>query len=110
MMKKILLSLLLFSTIVSAQQKPPKDMYELEIPMTFVCLPSFMRMVNHLNDNFGEVPVAMSQMSSEITLILFVNEDKTTSSLVVLRKAQKEEEVCIVWAGESEGASFLLAL
>jgi hypothetical protein len=67
-------------------------------------------MVNHLNDNFGEVPVAMSQMSSEITLILFVNEDKTTSSLVVLRKAQKEEEVCIVWAGESEGASFLLAL
>jgi hypothetical protein len=109
-MKKILLSLLLFSSIVSAQQTPPKDVYELEIPMTFVCLPSFMGMVNYLSDQYNELPMVMSQMSSEITLVLFSNQEKTTSSWVVLRKAEKEEEACIVWAGESEGASFLLAL
>ena len=65
-------------------------------------------MVVVLGDQWGEAPVLMSQMNERTTVVLFVNEDKTTSTLVITRITKNSEETCIMWSGSSDGMSFSL--
>jgi len=39
------------------------------------------------------------------TLVLFVNPEQTTSTLVVSKLFGGEEETCVIWGGQSNGTS-----
>jgi hypothetical protein len=104
-MKKLLLCFLLISNSSLAQQEPPEDMYHFDAPFTLACTPSFMSMVDHLANDYGEIPMVMSHMSLDTTIVLFVNKEQTTSTLVVTRISKDREEACILWGGQSNGTS-----
>ena len=89
-----------------SQPAIPDDMYTFDAPFTLACTPSFSIMMNHLANDYGEIPMVMSHMSVDTTIVLFVNEDKTTSTLVVTRRTKDREEACILWGGRSNGTSF----
>jgi hypothetical protein len=105
-MKKLFLCLFLISSNAVSQVDPPEDMYHFDAPFTLACTPSFMSMVDHLANDFGEIPMVMSHMSQDTTIVLFVNKESTTSTVVVTRRIKTEEEACIIWAGQSNGTSF----
>jgi len=105
-MKKLLLCFLLISNSSLAKQEPPEDMYHFDAPFTLACTPSFMSMADHLANDYGEIPMVMSHMSQDTTIVLFVNKESTTSTVVVTRRVKTEEEACIIWAGQSNGTSF----
>jgi hypothetical protein len=81
-------------------------MYHFDAPFTLACTPTFMSMVDHLANDYGEIPMVMSHMSQDTTIVLFVNKENTTSTVVVTRRIKTEEESCILWAGQSNGTSF----
>ena len=76
-----LVSFLITPVLVNAQDQMPEGMYEKQIKMNLGCTEGFMAMV------------------------LFVNEKKTTSTLVITKNLKDKEEACIVWAGQSNGTS-----
>jgi hypothetical protein len=108
-MKALTLALFLISTPVLADKHDrPEGMYSQTVPILLNCFDSFARMVVVLGEQWGEAPVLMSQMNEKTTIVLFVNEDKTTSTIVVTRITKNAEETCIMWSGASDGMSFSL--
>lgn len=94
-----------FFSSAFSQIEMPDDMYTFDAPFTLACTPSFLSMMTHLAEDYGEIPMVMSHMSMDTTIVLFVNEDQTTSTVVVTRRAKDREESCILWAGQSNGTS-----
>jgi len=94
--------------LVKAQQPPPDDMYEFAAPMTFMCVDSFVRMMEILEKDYQEIPMLMSHLTPNMSLILFVNSKSTTSTLVVTKRTKEKEQACIVFGGSSNGTSFSL--
>lgn len=95
----------LLAAFLLTQQPMPDDMYTFDAPFTLACTPSFISMMKHLEEDYGETPVVMSHMSVDTTIVLFVNEKKTTSTFVVTRRMEDREEACILWGGQSNGTS-----
>jgi len=98
-LKELILSMIL------TQAPMPNDMYPIEVPFQLACTPSFTSMVEHLEKDYGEIPMVMSHMSVDTTIVLFVNKEQTTSTLVVTRIMKDREEACILWGGQSNGTS-----
>tara|TARA_B100001142_G_scaffold313321_1_gene349686 strand:+ start:580 stop:957 length:378 start_codon:yes stop_codon:yes gene_type:complete len=97
-----------FFSSAHSQQPMPKDMYEFAAPMTFMCVDSFVRMMEILEKNHQEIPIVMSHLTPSMSMILFVNHDSTTSTVVVTRRTKEKEQACIVFGGASNGTSFSL--
>ena len=91
--------------VILAQAPMPDDMYALDVPFQLACTPSFASMMDHLEKDYGEIPMVMSHMSVDTTIVLFVNKEQTTSTLVVTRMMKDREEACILWGGQSDGTS-----
>jgi len=97
----VLVAILMTPVLVKAQDQMPEGMYEKQIKMNLGCTEGFMAMVDILHDNYQEVPVVMSHLDMTTTFVLFVNENKTTSTLVITKNLKDKEEACIIWAGQS---------
>ena len=53
---------------------------------------------------FQEAPVMMGYLKEgddANTLVYFVNEARTTSTVVITKKNKVKEEACIIWSGKS---------
>jgi hypothetical protein len=94
--------------LVKAQETMPDDMYEFAVPMNFMCVDSFVRMMEILERDHQEIPMLMSHLTPNMSVILFVNSTSTTSTLVVTRRTKEKEQTCIVFGGSSNGTSFSL--
>ena len=111
MIRYILLTLVLFlitPVLVKAQEPMPDDMYEFAVPMNFMCVDSFVRMMEILEKDYQEIPMLMSHLTPNMSVILFVNSTSTTSTLVVTKRTKEKEQACIVFGGSSNGTSFSL--
>jgi hypothetical protein len=95
----------LIAAMLLTQASMPDDMYPIEVPFQLACTPSFISMMEHLEQDYGEIPMVMSHMSVDTTIVLFVNKEQTTSTLVVTRNMKDREEACILWGGQSNGTS-----
>ena len=95
----------LLAAFLLTQLPMPDDMYTFDVPFQLACTPSFASMVEHLEKDYGEIPMVMSHMSVDTTIVLFVNKEQTTSTLVVTRSNKDREEACILWGGQSNGTS-----
>jgi hypothetical protein len=95
----------LLAAFLLTQLPMPDDMYTFDVPFQLACTPSFTSMVEHLEKDYGEIPMVMSHMSVDTTIVLFVNKEQTTSTLVVTRSMKDREEACILWGGQSNGTS-----
>jgi len=94
--------------LVKAQEPMPDDMYEFAVPMNFMCVDSFVRMMEILEKDYQEIPMLMSHLTPNMSVILFVNSTSTTSTLVVTKRTKEKEQACIVFGGSSNGTSFSL--
>jgi len=94
--------------LVKAQETMPDDMYEFAVPMNFMCVDSFFRMMEILEKDYQEIPMLMSHLTPNMSVILFVNSTSTTSTLVVTKRTKEKEQACIVFGGSSNGTSFSL--
>mgnify|MGYP005992117397 FL=1 len=94
--------------LVKAQEKKPDDMYEFAAPMNFMCVDSFTRMMDILEKDYQEVPMLVSHLTPNMSMIVFVNSKATTSTLVVTKRTKDKEQACIVFGGTSNGTSFSL--
>lgn len=94
--------------LVKAQEIMPDDMYEFAAPMNFMCVDSFVRMMEILEKDYQEIPMLMSHLTPNMSVILFVNSTSTTSTLVVTKRTKEKEQACIVFGGSSNGTSFSL--
>ena len=94
--------------LVKAQETMPDDMYEFAVPMNFMCVDSFVRMMEILERDYQEIPMLMSHLTPNMSVILFVNSTSTTSTLVVTKRTKEKEQACIVFGGSSNGTSFSL--
>ena len=103
----VLVAILMTPVLVKAQDQMPEGMYEKQIKMNLGCTEGFMAMVDILHDNYQEVPVVMSHLDMTTTFVLFVNESKTTSTLVITKNLKDKEEACIIWAGQSSNGTSL---
>jgi len=104
----VLVAILMMPVLVKAQETMPDDMYEFAVPMTFMCVDSFVRMMEILEKDYQEIPMLMSHLTPNMSLILFVNSKSTTSTLVVTKRTKEKEQACIVFGGSSNGTSFSL--
>jgi hypothetical protein len=104
----ILVVILMTPVFVKAQEPMPDDMYEFAVPMDFMCVDSFTRMMDILAKDYKEIPMLISHISPNMSLILFVNHNSTTSTLVATRQTKEKEQACIVFGGSSNGTSFSL--
>ena len=95
----------LLAAFLLTQLPMPDDMYTFDVPFQLACTPSFTSMMEHLEKDYGEIPMVMSHMSVDTTIVLFVNKEQTTSTLVVTRSNKDREEACILWGGQSNGTS-----
>ena len=94
--------------LVKAQETMPDDMYEFAVPMDFMCVDSFTRMMDILEKDYQEIPMVISHLSPNMSLVLFVNQNSTTSTLVATKRTKEKEQACIVFGGVSNGTSFSL--
>ena len=94
--------------LVKAQETMPDDMYEFAVPMDFMCVDSFTRMIEILVKDYQEIPMVISHLTPNMSLILFVNSTSTTSTVVVTKRTKEKEQACIVFGGASNGTSFSL--
>jgi hypothetical protein len=69
--------------LVKAQEKMPDDMYEFAAPMTFMCVDSFTRMMEILEKDYQEIPMLVSHLTPNMSMIVFANSTSTTSTVVV---------------------------
>ena len=104
----ILVAILMMPVLVKAQETMPDDMYEFAVPMDFMCVDSFTRMMDILEKDYQEIPMMISHLSPNMSLILFVNQNSTTSTLVATKRTKEKEQACIVFGGASNGTSFSL--
>lgn len=103
----VLVTILMAPVLVKAQDQMPEGMYEKQIKMNLGCTEGFMAMTDILHNNYQEVPVVMSHLDMNTTFVLFVNEKRTTSTLVITKNLKHKEEACIVWAGQSSNGTSL---
>ena len=104
----VLVAILMAPVLVKAQETMPDDMYEFAVPMDFMCVDSFTRMMDILEKDYQEIPMMISHLSPNMSLILFVNKNSTTSTLVATKRTKEKEQACIVFGGASNGTSFSL--
>ena len=104
----ILVAIVMMPVFVKAQEPMPDDMYEFAVPMNFMCVDSFVRMMEILERDHQEIPMLMSHLTPNMSVILFVNSTSTTSTLVVTKRTKEKEQTCIVFGGSSNGTSFSL--
>ena len=104
----ILVAILMMPVLVKAQETMPDDMYEFAVPMDFMCVDSFARMIEILEKDYQEIPMVISHLTPNMSLILFVNSTSTTSTLVATKRTKEKEQACIVFGGSSNGTSFSL--
>ena len=105
----VLVAILMAPVLVKAQETMPDDMYEFAVPMDFMCVDSFTRMMDILEKDYQEIPMVISHITPNMSLILFVNQNSTTSTLVVTKRTKEKEQACIVFGGASpNGTSFSL--
>jgi hypothetical protein len=104
----ILVAILMMPVLVKAQETMPDDMYEFAVPMNFMCVDSFVRMIEILEKDYQEIPMIISHLTPNMSLILFVNSTSTTSTVVVTKRTKEKEQACIVFGGASDGTSFSL--
>ena len=104
----VLVAILMTPVFVKAQETMPDDMYEFAAPMTFMCVDSFTRMIEILEKDYQEIPMVISHLTPNMSLILFVNSTSTTSTLVATKRTKDKEQACIVFGGASDGTSFSL--
>jgi hypothetical protein len=104
----VLVAILMTPVFVKAQETMPEDMYEFAVPMDFMCVDSFARMMDILAKDYQEIPMVISHLSPNMSLILFVNSTSTTSTLVATKRTKEKEQACIVFGGSSNGTSFSL--
>ena len=104
----VLVAILMIPVLVKAQETMPDDMYEFAVPMDFMCVDSFTRMMDILEKDYQEIPMMISHLSPNMSLILFVNQNSTTSTLVATKRTKEKEQACIVFGGASNGTSFSL--
>ena len=104
----VLVAILMMPILVKAQEPMPDDMYEFAVPMNFMCVDSFVRMMEILERDHQEIPMLMSHLTHNMSVILFVNSTSTTSTLVVTKRTKEKEQACIVFGGASNGTSFSL--
>jgi len=100
--------ILMTPVFVKAQETMPDDMYEFAVPMDFMCVDSFTRMMDILEKDYQEIPMVISHITPNMSLILFVNQNSTTSTLVATKRTKEKEQACIVFGGASNGTSFSL--
>ena len=104
----VLVAILMIPVLVKAQETMPDDMYEFAVPMDFMCVDSFTRMIDILEKDYQEIPMVISHLSPNMSLVLFVNQNSTTSTLVATKRTKEKEQACIVFGGVSNGTSFSL--
>jgi len=90
-------------------EEPPTDVIPRFVQMQIFCVPSFERMATLLSDKFGEAPIAMGQLNETDSFLIFVNEERSSSTIVIAKQRKEEVEVCMVWSGRTEpGLTFAL--
>ena len=104
----ILVAILMTPVFVKAQETMPDDMYEFAAPMTFMCVDSFTRMMEILEKDYQEIPMLVSHLTPNMSMIVFANSTSTTSTVVVTKRTKDKEQACIVFGGASDGTSFSL--
>ena len=104
----VLVAILMAPVLVKAQETMPKDMYEFAVPMNFMCVDSFVRMIEILEKDYQEIPMLISHLTPNMSLIIFANSTSTTSTVVVTKRTKEKEQACIVFGGSSNGTSFSL--
>jgi len=97
------------SNSVADHLPPPKDMTVKNLYFEIHCVPSFERMIEVLEEHYGETPVVIGHQSEAIMFALFVNKNLSTSSIVISRKTPGNNETCVFSKGKSApGESFIL--
>jgi hypothetical protein len=104
----VLVAILMAPVLVKAQETMPEDMYEFAVPMNFMCVDSFVRMIEILEKDYQEIPMLISHLTPNMSLIIFANSTSTTSTVVVTKRTKEKEQACIVFGGSSNGTSFSL--
>ena len=104
----VLVAILMAPVLVKAQETMPEDMYEFAVPMNFMCVDSFVRMIEILEKDYQEIPMLISHLTPNMSLIIFANSTSTTSTVVVNKRTKEKEQACIVFGGSSNGTSFSL--
>ena len=104
----VLVAILMMPVFVKAQETMPDDMYEFAAPMTFMCVDSFTRMMEILEKDYQEIPMLVSHLTPNMSMIVFANSTSTTSTVVVTKRTKDKEQACIVFGGASNGTSFSL--
>ena len=109
-MKALALALALIAAPVAAEDRtPPDDVTARLVRMQIYCVPSFERMATLLSDKFGEAPIAMGQLTDTDSFLIFVNEERSSSTIVIAKQRKETVEVCMVWSGKAEpGSTFAL--
>ncbi len=104
----VLVAILMMPVFVKAQENMPDDMYEFAAPMNFMCVDCFVRMMEILEKDYQEIPMLMSHLTPNMSVIIFANSESTTSTVVVTKRTKEKEQACIVFGGSSNGTSFSL--
>ena len=109
-MKALALALALIAAPVAAEDRsPPDDVTARLVRMQIYCVPSFERMATLLAERFSEAPIAMGQLTDTDSFLIFVNQERSTSTIVISKQRKEEVEVCMVWSGRTEpGMTFVL--
>ena len=95
--------------LLLAQLAMPADMYEVQANFNLQCMDSFQKVMTWLKKDYNEDPVVMSHMAANETIVLFVNPEHTTSTLVASKLYNGVEEACVIWGGVSNGTSLSIS-
>jgi hypothetical protein len=98
-----------FMPAYAEDRSPPDDVTARLVRMQIFCVGSMVRMATLLGDKFGEAPVAMGQLTDTDSFLIFVNKERSSSTIVIAKQRKEEVEVCMVWSGRTEpGLTFAL--
>ena len=105
-MKTLAFLLTLFFTSAHAEKVATEDMFTRNLNFSLHCTSDLKTMLTLISEEWNESPIMMSRQSEYVLLILFVNSELSTSTLVASRNEPNFEEACVIWTGESNGESF----
>jgi len=98
-----------FMSAHAEDRTAPDDVTARFVRMQIYCVPSLERMATLLSDKFGEAPIAMGRLTETDSFLIFVNQERSTSTIVITKQRKEEVEVCMVWSGRTEpGMTFAL--
>jgi len=91
---------------VHGQQLPPAGIKPVQVRMLLFCADSFEYLMEMLAIEAQETPVMLGYLKESSdgeaeTIVYFVNEERTTSTIVVTKKNKNREEACIIFSGKS---------